>query len=84
MKRDEMNGKVAVELEHISKGDAASPQNELRMLFNLVRRRDLGEDPTAPASSALRKAIATIARDHPGFSPSIDHRFFRMEVSANA
>jgi len=77
MKREELNKKVTEELEHIPKDLRGSTQNELRMLYNLIRRRELGQNPASSAKGSLLKAIETLRKDKPDFSPIYDRDFFR-------
>lgn len=78
MKRDEMIQRIDIELDHIPPGNKGSPQNELRMFYNIYRRRHLGRYPEAVASTALRTAIATLAGEYPDFRPSFDRHYFGM------
>jgi hypothetical protein len=76
MKRDELNKKVTEELDHIPRGLRGSTQNEFRMRYNVIRRRDLGRNPASLAKDSLLKAIETARNDEPGFMPSYDRKFF--------
>lgn len=67
MNRDELNRRVTEELKHIPKGLRGSTQNELRMLYNLIRRRHLSVNPALPTKDTLIKAIETLRKDKPDF-----------------
>jgi len=78
MKRDELNKKVTEELEHIPKDLKGSTQNELRMLYNLIRRRELGRNPASLAKDSLVKAIEAVKKDKPDFLAIYDREFFSV------
>lgn len=79
MKKDEMNLKVEEELEHIPRWLRGSRQNELRGLYNMVRRRDLGREPLAPAYSSLLYCIDYLRQGDPSFIPKYDEDFFKKQ-----
>ena len=76
MKRDELNNKVAEELKHIPhiKGDLQ--QNFFRSRYSGMRRHDLSLNPALPAKDTLVRAIETVTKDKPDFSPIYDTDFF--------
>jgi len=76
MKRDELNKKVTEELQYIPKDIRGSTQNELRMLYNLIRRRELGRNSASQTKDSLLKAIETLRKDKPDFLPIYDRDFF--------
>lgn len=77
MTRDEMSRTVSAELEHIP-DRPGEYQSELRMLYNMVRRRSLGPNSEGFASAAdvLRYCIASIQQRHPGAELNFDHAYF--------
>jgi len=74
MKKDELIGKVAEELEHVPRGSL--DQNMLRATYNALRRHDLSVNPDFPAKDSLRAAIEIARKDKPDFSPIYDRDFF--------
>lgn len=64
------------ELSHVPRGDFS--QNELRMVYNIERRHDLGRNPVAPRDGSLKAAIASVESRHPRFRPTYDTGFFRI------
>ena len=76
MKRQELNQIVGQELEHIEMGHKGSVQNEFRMLYNMVRRRELGRDASAPPSDSLRKAVDAVREHDSEFIPEYDSTYF--------
>ena len=76
MKRAELNKKVTEELQHIPEDIRDSTQNELRMLYNLIRRRELGRNSASQTKDSLLKAIETLRKDKPDFLPIYDRDFF--------
>jgi hypothetical protein len=53
------------ELSHIPRSHKGSTQNVFRMLYTYHRRRDLAEDPSAPARNALHAAIRSVEAGGP-------------------
>jgi len=77
MKRDEMTKIVKSELEHIPKGDKGSPQNELRLLYNARRRRDLVKTSKVKEET-LQDCVKTLKEKYPNFVPTYNENFFKM------
>ena len=77
VKREELNSKLAEELEHLPRGPRGSKQNELRLFYNMVRRRDLGRRPSTTAYESLLYCIDYLKQEDPSFIPIYDHSFFR-------
>jgi hypothetical protein len=65
------------ELSHIPRSHKGSTQNVFRMLYNYHRRRDLANDPKAPARNALFAAVRAIEAGPDAVSPSFEWEFFR-------
>lgn len=78
MKRDEMIQRIDFELQHVPRAERGSVQNAFRMLYNFHRRKDLARHREARASTTLMKAIASVTREYPYFSPSFDRHYFGM------
>ncbi len=78
MRRQELDKKVAQELDRIPRDTDNDAQMELRMLYNMHRRRGLTSDPSIPARESLRKAIAVVGRDYPGAPLEYDREFFGL------
>lgn len=77
MKRKLLDVIVAEELDHIDRGPKGSDQNALRMVYNMIRRRDLGRNPDTPRAQSILRAIEAVRRDSPGFSPLYDKDYFK-------
>ena len=77
MKKEEMNKRIRDEIEHIPRADKGSPQNTFRMMYNIHRRRDLARQADAPASRTLIKAMVSVTREYPRFSPSFRSDFLK-------
>ena len=65
------------ELAHIPRAEKGSPQNEFRMLYTYHRRRDLANDPNAPARDALHAAVRAIEAGETAVGPAFEWEFFR-------
>ena len=65
------------ELSHIPRAEKGSTQNEFRMLYTYHRRRDLANDPNAPARHALHAAIRAIEAGSSALAPVFEWEFFR-------
>lgn len=76
MKKEELNKRLAEELEHIPRGHRGSPQNLLRAAYNMVRRHDLSVDPAISQGASLKKALEEIGKTAPDFMPAYDTQFF--------
>ena len=74
MYRLDMNNTVKEELTHISKDGNA--QNELRMLYNIRRRKDLKLNNTK--DETLIYCIRRLKSDYPNWEPRYDSDFFRL------
>lgn len=72
MRRVELDRLVGHELEMIPRGPKHSEQNAFRMIYNMIRRRELGRDPQAPASESLDMAIRAVRAGSPGFRPLLE------------
>jgi hypothetical protein len=82
MKRELLNKLVSEELDHIAQGEKGSDQNALRLVYNTIRRRDLGRDPATHRSQSLRKAIEAVRESSRDFVPEYDEEYFSA-YSAN-
>lgn len=60
MTATELNRIVASELERIPHGAKGSMQNEVRMLYNMVRRRNLGRGTAESSGDTLRHCVAAV------------------------
>ena len=79
MTHEEMQRVVDEELEHIPKGDKRAPQNELRMIYNMLRWRSLGPNAEGiqTKEDVLREAIKSVRGRHPRFTPQYDSDYFQ-------
>jgi hypothetical protein len=77
MKAVTMSRLISEELSHIPRSNKGSTQNAFRMLYTYHRRRDLAEDPAAPARHALHAAIRSVEAGQNAVSPSFEWEFFR-------
>ena len=75
MNRQELTDIVNEELEHIPRGFEL-PQRELRLVYNMVRRRDIGKGKTK--EEALLYCIDLIMKDNPTWKPEYDNSFFSI------
>ena len=71
-----MREKVKKELEHIPRGSLT--QNELRMLYWMMRMNSLGEKATTKktAKEILEECITYLRKDHPAFEFQYNKEFF--------
>jgi hypothetical protein len=75
--RDEIEGIVSSELEHIPRGLRGSSQNMLRMLYNMLRRHSLTISIIPPTKEeVLREAVNAVREEDPDFTPEYDKDFF--------
>lgn len=79
MTREAMQRVVDKELEHIPKGDRRSPQNELRMAYNMLRWHSLGSNAEGIQTKevVLRRAIKSVRGRLPSFTPQYDSDYFK-------
>jgi hypothetical protein len=78
MNRGLLNEIISEELEHIVKDVKGSDQNAFRMIYNMIRRRDLGRDPATPRTESLGRAIQAIQESSPRFVPQCDESYFNQ------
>lgn len=76
MKREQMNRIVNEELSHIPRGAKRTLQRGLRMMYNMIRRRELARNPSARRSDSLALAIKRIRDNEANFNPQYDKSFF--------
>lgn len=77
MKRKELDRIVGQDLDHIPIGaKGSSSQNELRMIYNLIRRRDLGRNASANRGDSFRRAVEAVRAQKPEFIPEYDAGYF--------
>jgi hypothetical protein len=76
MRREELNRIIGEELGNIPEGNKGSAQQELRWLYNMTRRKDLGRNPNTPRSRSLQYAIERIKERNPDFHPEYDEHYF--------
>jgi hypothetical protein len=76
MKREEMRKKINEELKHIPRSFKGSDQNYFRLYYNGMRMTDLSRNPASPAKDTLIRAIETMKKDKPDFSPIYNRGFF--------
>jgi len=76
MKREEMNQKVPNELKHIPRIKGYLEQNLFRSGYNFIRRHDLAQNPTTPASLSFGKMLEEVRKTNPSFLPIYDRDFF--------
>lgn len=72
-----MNRQIDEELKHIPKHPKYH-QSELRMIYNMARRRSLGEkaEKTQTAKDVLDYSIASVRERHPTAELSYDKSYF--------
>ena len=78
MKREEMRKKINEELKHIPRSFKGSDKNYFRLYYNGIRMTDLSQNPASPAKETLIRAVETMRKDKPDFSPSYDRDFFSL------
>ena len=71
-----MNHLVAAELAHIPQSAKGSPQQTLRLIYNMERRRDLACKPPVARSESLRRAVEIVRSAEGDFLPKYDAEFF--------
>jgi len=74
-----MRNQVKEELNHISRGDL--PQNEMRMVYWLMRMNSLGKKRKGDQTKEdiLKIAIADVKKTYHDFEPKYDSSFFNAE-----
>ena len=77
MKRKLLDAIVAEELDHIERGTNGSDQSALRMVYNMVRRRDLGRSPDGPRAQSLLRAVEAVREGRPSFRLQYDETYFK-------
>jgi hypothetical protein len=76
MKREEMNQKVANELNHIPHINGHLEQNLFRSGYNAIRCHDLAVNPATPPSMSFRRVLEQARKTNPSFLPMYDSDFF--------
>jgi hypothetical protein len=77
MKAATVSRLISEELCHIPRSHKGSTQNVFRMLYTYHRRRDLADDPMAPARNALHAAVRAVEAGGNTMSPAFEWEFFR-------
>ena len=77
MKAAALTRLLVEELSHIPRSHKGSTQNVFRMLYTYPRRRDLANNPAAPARNALYAAVRAIEAGQNAASPAFEWEFFR-------
>lgn len=62
------------DLRHIPRG--GYEQNELRMVYAIVRQHEFAEDARTPSAASLERAIDSVRQRHPTFTPLYDAAYF--------
>jgi hypothetical protein len=76
-KLQEMRNIVKEELKHVPKG--RQPQQELRMLYQMLRMHSLGKKGKGESrEDVLKEAIASVKKRHRGFEPKYDADYFAI------
>jgi hypothetical protein len=78
MPNDEISNRILEEMDHIDWGDRHSPQLLLRMLYGVLRRKQLEKNLDADPAVSLRKALARTQREYPYFIAGFDTSYFRL------
>jgi len=68
---------VNEELKYIPSEYNNEPQKNLRLLYNMIRRRFLSIG--GEKEDALLHCVETIKKDHPSWTPRYDSTFFRIK-----
>jgi hypothetical protein len=69
MDKQEIDKKVREEMLHISFNTANPWQRMLRALYNMLRRQDLTENPSAEPRESLMRCAAELSQSDPDFHP---------------
>ncbi len=69
MDKQEIDKKVREEMLHISFNTANPWQRMLRALYNMLRRQDLTENPSAEPRKSLMKCVEELRKSDPDFHP---------------
>jgi hypothetical protein len=77
MNLQEMVSAVAEDLKHIPDGPDLDIQNELRVLYNSHRRKDLTLDKSR--KETITYCMEVIKSSYPGWSPNVDTSFFGLK-----
>jgi hypothetical protein len=79
MDKQEIDKRVRGEMLHISFNTANPWQRMLRALYNMLRRQDLTENPSAGPRESLIKCVEELSKSDPDFHPfdlDFDTTFF--------
>lgn len=68
---------IKEETSYISK--EGKDQNILRMFYSAIRRHDLSISKDTPRGESLKKAIGSVRKQSPNFTPLYDTEFFKMD-----
>lgn len=76
----DMRELVSNELEHIPRGNEL--QNEVRMIYQMLRMHSLGKKAKTKATKeeVLLRSIESVKKQHPKFLPQYDTEFFKVEI----
>lgn len=79
-KLKEMREQVNKELEHIPRGYQS--QNNLRMLYQMLRMHSLGKKAKTKKTKEeiLLESIDYLRKQNPNFVPIYDSEFFKVEI----
>jgi hypothetical protein len=75
-----LRGLIRNEIRRIPRGDYA--QNELRMVYAIVRQHDLARRPAASGTVALAQALRSVHARHPDFVAAYDCTYFGVDLTA--
>ena len=78
MKREQLDCIVGEELDHIPEGSKGSAQQELRLAYNMIHRRELGRNPNSSKEESLRYAIDAVRVKSPDFQAEHDRHYFAL------
>ncbi len=76
MQKRLMEAAIREEMEHIPKGEKGSAQQDARLLYNMVRLRDLGRDEQTPRNVTLGYVVNRVVEMNPGAVIDYDRDFF--------
>ncbi len=79
-KGKEIRDRVKLELEHIPRGLRGSSQNELRMIYWMMRQHSLGRRGNKESKEeTLLKSIEAVKKYNSDFEPKFDEYFFKLK-----
>lgn len=76
MERNSIKKLIQEELKRIPRGGSGSAQNELRMVYKMMRQHGLSQNSQQSPTQVFKEAVEKIRKDHPEFKPNVTDRHY--------